>query len=152
MFRRSFELTDGRGEVVAGLHWTNLFMDRVVAQCAEGLWEFRRAGLFSRRVVIQREGSDVEVGTFTRGFFGGRLELASGREYRIRLLKFWPRRWGVFGGSDRPLIRVEVAFPLFKDRARVTIAPEAAENQDIPLLVLIAWFQILHVRHRGSSS
>ncbi len=143
---------DSGDEVLARLQWTNLFMDRVSAQCAEGRWEFRRAGLFSRQVRIQREGSDVEAGTFTRGFFSGRLELAGGHEYRVRLLKFWPRRWGVFDGSDRPLIRVEVAFPLFKDRARVTIAPEAAQNQDIPLLVLIAWFHILHVRHRGESS
>jgi hypothetical protein len=145
-------LTDGAGEVVAGLHWTSLFMDRVSGQCAEGRWEFRRAGFFSRQVRIQREESDVEVGTLTRGFFSGRLELAGGREYRVRLMKFWPRLWGVFGSADRPLIRVEVAFPLLKDRARVVIAPEAAGNQDIPLLVLLAWFHIVHVRHRGESS
>lgn len=152
LFVRSFELSNGDGQVLARLQWRNLFTDRASAECAEGRWEFRRAGLFSRRVVIQREGSDVEAGVFTRGFFGGKLELAGGHEYRVRLLRFWPRRWAVVDGSDRQLIRVEVAFRLFKDRARITVAPEAAQNPDIPLLVLFSWFHIVHVRHRGESS
>lgn len=152
LFVRSFELVSADGEVLARLQWRNLFTDRASAECAEGRWEFRRAGLFSRQVLIHRKGSDVEVGTFVRGFFGGKLELAGGHEYRVRLVGFWPRHWSVLDGSGRPLVRIDVAFPLFKDRARVVVAPEAAQNRDIPLLILISWFHIMHVRHRGESS
>ncbi len=152
LFRHAFELTGPDNAVVARLERKNIITDRALAECADGRWEFRRAGLLSRRIVLRREGSDVEAGSFSRGFFGGKLELAGGREYRIRLLRMWPQHWAVLDADGRELARIEVAFSLLKHRARLTVPPEGARLEEIPLLVLFSWYHIVHPRHRGDSS
>jgi hypothetical protein len=151
-FHYAFELATDDGETLATLHWRNLFTNRAQAACADGAWEFRRTGLFSRRVVIHREGSDVEAGSFTRGFFGGKLEMAGGHEYRIRILNVLKRRWGVVDGNGRVLIRMVALLPFSKTRAKVRIASEAAGNPELPLLVIFSWYHVVHVRHRGDGS
>jgi hypothetical protein len=152
VFRREYELRAGE-DVLATLRFEGVFGRTARAGAAEGTWIFQETGFPGRRTVVRREGSDVELATYSRRWRGGTLEFAGGRSFIAKSLKFWPPEWGFTDREDHPLVRFRPELNPFKASARVTIERRADSLEELPLLLLVGWHAAIlakRARHRGA--
>lgn len=137
--RRAFELRAG-GEVVATLN----FQRRTLADAeAEGQhWTFKREGFWHPHVTVRAAGSDQDLAVFNpRWLGGGTVELSQGRTIQLGAANLWQSEW--VWQDQLPLIRFKGPHGLIKASGAVEIQPDAAQLDELPLLVLLGWYLIL---------
>jgi hypothetical protein len=137
-FQSAYELRAG-DEVLATVRRVGTFKTYDVAVAEGQQWTFRRAGSLwkSWTAIYPGEVQEVDeqtqpIATYTRVRGGGRLTFSDGRSYNWTTAKRWRWRWAWTGPDEVPLLTM-------KTSKQLTIAPEAINLPELPLLVLFAF-------------
>lgn len=137
--RQEYELR-ASGELAATLKFRSLFGSLATAESADGCWTFKRVGFWQQRVSVRHCGSDVDAATFTNNTWqnGGTLEFVNGRQFRATT-NFWNTKFEFRTAADEPLVRLHYG-GVFRLAADVEIYPAAFSMDELPVVVLIAWY------------
>lgn len=146
---RAFELRAG-DEVLASLTWPKLIGRQAIATAAEGEWRFRRASLFSLRVVLEDAATGAQVGEYSSAPLSGTLRLSDGREYGVG-------RDSLFGRFRlRRASGGEIAWfprrPAFTGGGPMQLEAAASAEPQLGLLTTFAFFLLTLRRRRAAAS
>jgi hypothetical protein len=154
---RWFELRSG-DELLATLSWETICGSLARAETADGSWTLKRVGFLNPRVTVRESGSEIDLATFWPRWLGdGTLEFAYGRAFRWQSTNFWATDWMFADSSGTPLIHFKQGSPegklsdVFKIQALVEIHPQAAELQELGLLILVGWYLAV-LRHDDAAA
>ena len=146
-------------DIYAKLDFHSGFSTSAEAAISEDRWTITRMGLFSTQVTVRRVGSEVELATFYPRWTGteGKILFATGEQYHWRVANFWASKYLVSSENGLELItyisgsREKKFSNIFKQQARVIIAPEAWQLKDLPMLVFWGWYLvILHIEESSA--
>lgn len=113
------------------------------AAVAEQHWTFKREGFWHPRIMVRTGGSDVDLAIFRpRWMGGGALELGQGKTVDFSPANLWQSQW-FWKEVQTPLVTFKSRHGLVKSGAQVEVRPEAADNRDLALLVLLGYYLIL---------
>ena len=148
---RTWNLT-AKGAVLASLTWPKVLGTLGVADAGREVWEFRRTGVFRRRVTVRRPGSDRELAALAPRWNGtGRLEFPAGRQFEWRREGFFRPVWSFHAADGSHLVRFRRS-GAFRPRAEVTIESSARRYEELPLLVTLGWHLLLLDRHDSAAA
>jgi hypothetical protein len=136
--RRVYHLRRGE-EVVGALRWEGLWRP-VIHLEADGVgWTLRRDGMWRPRYVVESDADGSIVATFeARRSSGAGTVTVHGET--LEWVRVGPRgRWGL----RTPDGAVLVDFRGRRSRLEVTVAPEAGQEDALPLLVLLGCFLMI---------
>jgi len=144
-FLRSEEATFGQ------LEFNSSFSTMAVATLGDVQWTLKRVGFFSTRITIRQAGSVVDFATYHPKWTGsqGLVRFASGEEYTWNVANFMSTRYTFSRTGGLELITYlsgsrTKKFPnIFKQDARVSIAPDAWLTKELPILVLLGWYLVI---------
>jgi hypothetical protein len=139
-----------REQVCATMVIPKWYQPLAQAESVDGQWTFERVGSLNPRVLIRRAGEGTKLGMYVYTQRGeGRLELASGAQYRWKSTNLWATQFNWLQPNDQPLIHYRLGVQdnqlsdWFKIQSRVQISPEAAQLPELYLLVLLGWYLML---------
>ena len=149
-FQSAYELRAG-DEVLATVRRVGTFKTYDVAVAEGQQWTFRRAGSFwkSWTAIYSGEVQEVNeqtqpVATYTRVRGGGRLTFSDGRSYNWTAVSRWRSIWAWTGPDGVPLLTMRTS-------KRLTIAPEAINLPELPLLVHLA-FHLMRIAEEQAAA
>lgn len=141
-----YELRDG-DEVVATLASRGSFYPTSSFASADGRWEFRQAGFWGLRTLIRAEGSSEEVATLCRSAWhaGGRIEVRGAEVLQARS-NFTMTRLEFRDMSGHPIVRCDRFRGVFRKSADLWLAPDAANQSELPWLAGLIWHFALRLQ------
>jgi hypothetical protein len=149
-FQNMYELRAG-DEAVATVRCVGVFRTYDVGVAEGQQWTFRRAGSVwkSWTAIYSGEVQEVNeqtqpVATYTRVRGGGQLTFSDGRSYTWTAVSRWRSIWAWTGPDGVPLLTM-------KTSKRLTIAPEAIDLPELPLLVLFA-FHLMRIAEEQAAA
>lgn len=143
------ELRDGEVEV-ATLEFRNAFGTLATAQTAEGVWTFKRVGVFNARVTVRAGDSERDLAAFRPNTWkaGGTLELADGRQFRADT-NLWMTRYSFASPDEQPLVSFQRIAGVLHHSAEVTVHESARTLPELPWIVPLGWYLALLMQHDG---
>lgn len=153
MWKSRYELLAG-GTPVAQLQYEGMLQLRARIESADGCWELRYRGFWQRDLDVTPCGSQQVLGSYHRGFWrgGGALEFAFDRSLVVRA-NAWRNEISVtLPDNDQVLIRCTRP-SIWKIGGVVSIQPGATLLNNLPLVVMLAWFaQVQQIRDQMAAA
>jgi len=140
--RRYFELVGPDG-CYATLEWKGVFTYVAIARTVDGSYSLDRGGFLHPYVTIKKDPYDQEIGRM-RMRLGGScdLELADGRRVLFKRAGILNTKWSFHLEDGPKLCTFTKASGFLRRQADVTLEPDAARVRDLPILLILGWFQI----------
>jgi hypothetical protein len=119
------------------------------AETADGIWQFLRRQSSVPSVTVRLPGDPPNIAEFKSDC----LELPQGRSVR-RLQRHFPHKWRWHDHDDRPVMRLRPRiWGLWSPpgiKAYVEFEPAAKDCAELPLLVLVSWYDYLTWRQSSA--
>lgn len=149
MFARAVEILSD--ETLAGILRFQGWGLRCDATCADGMWVFRRRGLFWKDVLIEQPGDRHEVAAVTTRFISGTLKLPSGESLIWRQLSFWSGESAFMTPSGFAIVKFKPKRFSFRDAGDIVVQREYANHPELPFLIMLgAFMSVANQRRRRS--
>jgi len=149
VFGRDLILEAG-SEALASLHFEKWYSFEALGQSADGRWLLtrHRGGSLIGGCVVRDAASGAEVASFKRNWRStGSVHFASGVEYAWQREGFWRPHYFWAGPDGRPLVTFKGLLGFGKSY-EMTVDPEAREQAELPVLVLLGSYVMAMVsRH-----
>lgn len=143
-------LTFGEAEV-AVLRYDGWLSGGMVAETADGCWQFRPAGWFSGDVLVTT-CDGAEVARYHAPAFSERwLELTTGNRFSVEGPGFMNYAVAVHDAMGAELVRCAPE-GFFNVSLKLTVSSTLHGRPELPVLALFAWYQMLRIQHSASSS
>ncbi len=145
-FRPAWDLVVD-GAVVGRLALRGVMRHAAEMHVAGATWTFRPR--FPGDVLVTAAGAAAPCARFRMGWLGGgRIEREGRDTLRLRRESFWGLRWALVTGEQLPLVHLHAKHGLVfvREGARLELEDAARRLEDLPMLLALAWFQVLHTR------
>ena len=147
--QRQFELNCG-DTLLATIEFASAFGSLALAVCSQGRWTFKRMGFFNTRVVVRREGEELDLGVYRPRWTNaeGAFEMNRGASYTWKTANFWATRYLWLAPSGMELVTYRSGVlksklsDTFKNQARMEVAPGGSLVSELPLLALLGFYLI----------
>jgi hypothetical protein len=150
-FTMRFELRKAL-ELAGTLVFRSAFGSLATAEGADGCWTFKRVGFLQTRVSIRSCGDDHDLATFKNQTWsgGGTLELASGKKL-LANTNFWSTSLQFTTETGDALVSFNTG-GVFHLGAAVVVNPQAADMNELPLIVMLGWYLIVMMHSDQTAS
>jgi len=136
MQKQLYELTAG-STILATLDMSN-WTSSALALTSEGYFSLQHEGFFKQQVMIRVNESHPIIGTYTRGWSGGVLQLADDRLFKWSNANFWGTKKIWQDASATTLVHFQSS-PWTRELL-VKLEPEAIAIPEHPLLVILGLY------------
>jgi hypothetical protein len=145
----AFHLRSGE-ELFASLTFRSMFGTLATAQASEGSWTFKRVGFLNPRVTVRVAGAEDDLAVYHPKVWGdGNLTFASGRAFVWKPTNFWATDWAFSDVHGATLLRLmsgvekEGLRDLLKDQATLTLLPDSAGVDEVPILACLGMYLLI---------
>ncbi len=139
-------------EPLATVEWLNPFRAQVRAAAASDAWRMRKAGPFSRRVLVTDWTNGRDAAEYTGGVMRGAIRLADGREFELSRLGFLPRAIAVRRRDGGEILRITWRWVSLRVVGSLAVEPSAAAEPALGMLASLALFVLVLRRKRAAHS
>jgi hypothetical protein len=137
----AFTLLSGES-TVATLAWHRKEGSLATAKGSQEEWTLKRGGFLNPHISVRSGGADIARLSVHLNYH--QVHVAGGRSYRFHRAGILLPAWQVSGPNGKEILHVE---PVREGRhlrgGAVVVAPEAMENPDLLLLVVLSWYFIV---------
>jgi hypothetical protein len=136
-----YELRNGT-DVVGVIKPTGRAWVSAVGESSEGVWFFSMRGFLKKVVEVRRSMTGPPAATFTFSGLGsgGTLTLADGRVFKWDTKGLFRQRFFWVGSDGIPLVYLNHASSLLRERLETTVERPDLSNDDLSLLTLLGLY------------
>lgn len=141
------------GVVFGKLDFPSMFGSLAVAECAEGVFSFKRQGFLQPSISVRRPGSDLDHGRLLMDGWhqGGVLHLADGNRYQFVKMGFLHPEWTFSDPRGRVLARLRFRIGL-SYHGDIIIEPLAKDDVNLALLLLLAMYAVVLMNDEAAAT
>lgn len=150
--KMEYELRAGDA-VASTLIFRSSFGSFATATSSDGIWTFKRVGIFNTKVTIRVINSETDLAVFKNDTWrgGGTLELSNGRKY-LANTNFWSTQYEFTTESGESLISYKKIGGFLHMSSVTEIHPLAKYIQELPWMVSLGWYLTLMMHMDASAS
>lgn len=138
--KMEYQLLDGE-ECIAALRFRNSFGSFATAECAEGIWTFKRVGFWHPHVTVRKAEMESDLAIYRNHTWssGGTLAFPDGRAYRAST-NFWATQYAIETLDGQKLVSYASIGGMLHLSSKMVLHPAAASLAELPWLAVFGWY------------